>query len=390
MGDAGRLQQILHNLIDNAIKFTHQGEVKLAASSTQLEERQVYLRVSVSDTGIGIPEDMRTKVGQVFTQLDEGDIRKYGGVGLGLALTRELIALHNGTIDVLSNPGGGTRIEFSIPYQLDVPETIAEATTADDLLLPPLTGKCILVAEDNLLNQKLAIKTLTGAGAEVDLAENGQEAVRMLMEKSYDCILMDVQMPQMDGLEATRVIRGGGSAIPIIALTAGALKGDRERCLLAGMNDYVSKPYIPKDLFQRILLVIGERFADTAPFRPERWETATVKPLLDLRPLKGIAANDQQAMLEYLQSFIDNTGVMFNHLLDAAHRNQWETVGRHAKALYASLMVLRVHPVVDMLMILMDDIRANSPADKLMGDIQVAIKLYKEALVVIEDEIRKC
>lgn len=389
LGDATRLQQILHNLLDNAIKFTPAGEVKLAVSSAPLEDRKVQLRFAVSDTGIGIPEDLRTLVGQVFTQLDEGDIRKYGGIGLGLALTRELIALHNGNIDVLGNPGGGTRIEFSIPYQLDVPETIAQTPTPEALLLPPLTGKLILLAEDNLLNQKLAIKTLSGAGATVDLAETGAQAVRMYTEKTYDCILMDIQMPEMDGLDATRAIRAAGSAIPIIALTAGALKGDRERCLLAGMNDYVSKPFIPKDLFQRILIAIGERFADTAPFVVEEWEKPSAGPHVDLRHLRSLVEDDKDYLPGVLQDFMNMSGPMFDKLLKAADSGDFEEADRLAGVLYASLMIVRIHPLSTDIMQLRHSIRAKVEPAVLKANIYLAIKHYKEAMVALEDEIAK-
>ncbi|WP_341833871.1 PAS domain S-box protein [Chitinophaga pollutisoli] len=390
LGDPTRLQQILHNLIDNAIKFTDHGAVKLAVSATTADqEKQVSLRFSVSDTGIGIPEEMRTRVGQDFTQLDEGDIRKYGGVGLGLALTRELIALHNGTLHVHDNPGGGTRVEFSIPYQLDVPETIDQAPGAATLLAPPLAGKLILVAEDNQLNQKLAIRTLSGAGAIVDLAETGAEAVRMYTLKPYDCILMDIQMPEMDGLEATRIIREAGSGIPIIALTAGALKGDREKCLLAGMNDYVTKPFIPKDLFQHILVAIGERFQDTAPFVPDEWEASIVIPLVDLKYLKSVAENDRDYLLEVLECFMHNTSHVFNMLLEAGGTGNWEEAGRHAKVLFASLQVVRAYPVTEHIFRIMEDIRNQAPSGEILANIHITSKRFKEMLVVIEDEIRK-
>ncbi|WP_341842266.1 PAS domain S-box protein [Chitinophaga caseinilytica] len=388
LGDPTRLQQILHNLIDNAIKFTHQGGVTLAVSSAPLENRKVSLRFSVSDTGIGIPEEMRGKVGQVFTQLDVGDVRKYGGIGLGLALTRELIALHNGTLDVQGNPGGGTRIEFSIPYQLDVPETIADTPLPDAVLLP-LSGKLILLAEDSLLNQKLAIKTLNGAGATVDLAENGAEAVRMYVEKPYDCILMDIQMPEMDGLEATRIIREAGSAIPIIAFTACALKGDRERCLLAGMNEYVSKPFVPKELFQRVLEAIGERFPDTAPFVTDAWEEAPDEIKIDLRHLKSVAENDREYLLEVLKSFMQNTGPMFHRLLAATSGGDWVHAARLAKVLYASLMIVRIHPLSYNIVQIRQKLEANAEPLTILSDIHLAIKHYKQSLVLLEEEIRK-
>lgn len=390
LGDPTRLQQILHNLIDNAIKFTDRGAVKLAVSATAPDqEKQVSLRFCVSDTGIGIPEEMRARVGQDFTQLDEGDIRKYGGIGLGLALTRELIALHKGTLHLQDNPGGGTLVEFSIPYQLDVPETIAKAPARETLQAPVLAGKLILVAEDNQLNQKLAIRTLSGAGAIVDLAETGAEAVRMYVQKPYDCILMDIQMPEMDGLEATRIIREAGSGIPIIALTAGALKGDREKCLLAGMNDYITKPFIPKDLFQRILLAIGERFADTAPFAPDDWETSIVIPVVDLRHLKSVAENDKEYLLEVLQSFMYNTSHVFNMLLEAAGSGDWGDAGRHAKVLFASLQVVRAYPVTENIFRIMEDIRANASAAEILANIHITSRRFKEMMGVMEEEIRK-
>ncbi len=269
-GDPLRLRQVLTNLISNAIKFTEQGEVLVSVRITDVSAAGARISLSVSDTGMGIAPEAHQKIFEHFSQADESTTRQYGGTGLGLAICKRLVELMGGSIRVESALGKGAK------FQVDVvlPVTGDSATLLHEALhgirrqaaSPPaggtvvaavaprravLTGR-VLVAEDNPVNQRLVKAMLGRLGVDADSANNGAEAVAMLNERRYDAVLMDCQMPVMDGYQATTEIRRSQSAamrhVPIIALTANVMEGDQKKCLDAGMDDYLSKPYTLQDL----------------------------------------------------------------------------------------------------------------------------------------------
>jgi signal transduction histidine kinase/ligand-binding sensor domain-containing protein/CheY-like chemotaxis protein len=238
-GDPLRIRQILSNLIGNAVKFTHAGSIE---TSVALEPSRPFLTFAVKDTGIGVPLDKQESIFGAFTQADASITRKYGGSGLGLAISSKLVALMKGTIEMESRPGHGATFQFSIPYRLPAADDgyFLQAPAVHNELSPMR----ILLAEDNIVNQKVARGLLEKQGHSVTVASSGMEAVAISAQQPFDVILMDVQMPEMDGFEATRRIRARerGESLPIIAMTAHAMPGDRERCLAAGMDGYISKP----------------------------------------------------------------------------------------------------------------------------------------------------
>ncbi len=254
--DPLRLRQVLVNLVGNAIKFTEQGEVCLTARLSS-ENGSSRLRFDVADTGIGMNEEQVTKLFQPFTQVDNSSTRKFGGTGLGLCISKRLAEALGGTIAVRSEPGKGSTFSVTIdPGPLDGMYMIQNAqeapldhplsATAATLEKIPLHGR-ILVAEDRLDNQRFIALLLRNAGAEVRAVENGQLAVEAALAareagEPFDMILMDMQMPVMDGYEATRQLRLRGYTAPIVALTAHAMAQDSQKCLNAGCNDYASKP----------------------------------------------------------------------------------------------------------------------------------------------------
>ena len=270
VGDSLRLRQVLMNLVGNAVKFTHEGEVFLSVRLAKEEPNgKLHLAFDVKDTGIGIPEEKIGMLFKSFSQVDSSTTRKYGGTGLGLAISEKLVGLMGGKITVKSRAGEGAVFSFTIisragedmPVQTPEAGSAREPMTTAFAMTYPLQ---ILIAEDNVINQQLIRQILGNLGYCPDCVENGELTVAAAGSKDYDLILMDVQMPEMDGLEATRFIRRGPGKQPvIIALTANAMLGDREECLQAGMDDYISKP-VRLDELMRLLKKWGAQPRATA------------------------------------------------------------------------------------------------------------------------------
>ncbi len=245
--DPTRLRQVLLNLIGNAVKFTERGRVTVSAALAGGSAKRPLVRFEVRDTGIGVPAAGREALFQPFTQADATISRRFGGTGLGLAICRRLVDLMGGEIGLDDGDGPGRAFWFVLPLPLAEARRIAEDDAAGGAVAPLR----ILLAEDNEVNQMVAVGFLSRRGHMIDLAGDGADAVRMLQAGDYDVVLMDVHMPGTDGLEATRRIRdlpGAKARIPIIAMTADAMRGDAERCLAAGMDDYVAKPIDPAAL----------------------------------------------------------------------------------------------------------------------------------------------
>ena len=264
-GDPGRLRQILINLCGNAVKFTERGEVAVQVSLISKTETDTVVRFSVRDTGIGIADEAQLQLFEKFTQADSSTTRRYGGTGLGLAISKQLAGLMGGQIGVESESGLGSEFWFTVKLgQAAMPErsprasrksAVAPRPSVTGLSVVRRQGARVLVAEDNVVNQEVALGILRKLGLRAEAVADGAEAIEALKTLPYDLVLMDVQMPEMDGLEATRIIREPHSPvldhrIPIIAMTAHAMQGDRERCLEAGMNDFVSKPVSPQALIE--------------------------------------------------------------------------------------------------------------------------------------------
>jgi signal transduction histidine kinase/CheY-like chemotaxis protein len=326
-GDPVKLQQVLMNLIGNAIKFTDYGSVTLSVSGDGAADRdQVELSFAVTDTGIGVPQYRQVEIFHSFTQADGSITRRYGGSGLGLSIVRSLVGLMGGEVQVQSEPGKGSVFSFTArlkPAVGAVPEP-ARTETARFAGSGPVK---VLVAEDIETNQVLMKQLLERRGHRVTVVRDGSEAVQALAAEPYDVVLLDVQMPGMDGLEATRIIRDPGSPVlrhdvPIIAVTAHALSDDRARCLAAGMDDYLVKPVVPVQLYR-----VVEQYASSAAADP----SVLVERLKER--LAVTYFGDRDLADSIVRTFLEESPRLLKNIQDAAAAEALQSLQLHAHSL---------------------------------------------------------
>jgi signal transduction histidine kinase len=253
IGDPVRLKQILLNLTGNAIKFTSKGSVEVRCKLWEAEEERQTLLIEVEDTGIGIPAEAHAIIFEQFTQADTSVTRKYGGTGLGLAISKKLVELHKGEIAVKSEPGKGSMFYFTISYYLPASENEDHLHVAEVKNTARLRGKRILIADDDEMNKFLAQHILAAFETDIDTAANGREALEKAVNEYFDVVLMDLHMPEMSGMDVVAAIRKKGIDVPVIAVTGNVLGTEREKCLKAGMNEYISKPYEENELLQKVI-----------------------------------------------------------------------------------------------------------------------------------------
>jgi PAS domain S-box-containing protein len=307
MGDPTRLRQVLLNLVSNAIKFTESGSVTIVAAPAA----DGGLRLSVSDTGIGIAPEAQSRLFGEFFQADSSISRRFGGTGLGLAICRRIVTLMEGAIALDSAPDRGSTFHVTLPLAVAVGPVTTEAAPQHQPASPP-RALSVLLAEDNPVNRKVATALLRRMGHAVTLACDGAEAVALVERHDFDVVLMDMQMPGMDGLEASRRIRAmpaGRSAIPIVALTANALAGDAERCRAAGMNDHVAKPIVPATLAAALARQTAAAAAAITSGAPDAAsaDPAEGEPLFDPSHLDGLfAVLGPQDTLPLAREFIED------------------------------------------------------------------------------------
>ncbi len=311
LGDSGRLRQILFNLVGNAVKFTDEGSIELSVDARPLGANGVELRFRIKDSGPGITPDDQERLFSKFSQVDNSSSRRFGGTGLGLAICKEFVQLMGGTIGVESGAGAGSEFWFTIPTRAGAPETIESAgkrRASAPNGVGQVRGLRILVAEDNVVNQEIIEAMLLEGAHQVDLVANGIEAVEAVQSFPYDLVFMDSQMPEMDGIAATAKIRalpGAVRSIPIIALTADAMTGDRERHLQAGMDDYISKPFDQTKLFATIDALFSARQATPADMRDDMTDDVLDVTALDnIRAMQSSGSPDLVARIagKYLET----------------------------------------------------------------------------------------
>lgn len=333
--DPTRFNQVIINLLSNAVKFTDSGQISLTCEVSNLDQKHDVVSVEVSDTGIGINKEKLESIFKSFIQAEESTTRQYGGTGLGLAISKQLVELMGGELKAQSTIGKGSKFYFSLNCEKTDEKLKKDIAIVSNAEL--VKGLKVLLVEDNDINRFMALTILEGWSCITDIAINGEEAISQLREKSYDIVLMDVRMPVLDGISATKIIRNDLKLdTPIIALTANAIKGDNDKCIEAGMNDYISKPFQQTELLSLLIKHTKKTNAVASP------PASTVKPkknqvLVDLTKLKETTNNDQAFMSKMIQLFIDNSPSQLNEIEVALAQGNWEQIGNQAHKIKPSV-----------------------------------------------------
>lgn len=325
MTDQTRLRQVVLNLLSNAIKFTSHGMVAVKLSEEAVDGRTL-LKFAVTDTGIGIDEEGQGRLFKPFSQVDASISRNYGGTGLGLIICKEIVESLGGRIGVRSAKGQGSTFWFEIPVDRADTQPMVQAEAPVDVIdtIPKLR---ILLVEDNLVNQQVATGFLRHLGQGVEVAKDGAEAVEMTASHRFDLVLMDMQMPRMDGIEATKAIRGAGNDIPIVAMTANASEDDRLLCAAAGMNGFESKP-VTKSQLARLISAFKVRTEATMSADTGLHAVSVAGPALNLRQAEIVEALGEEAYNELLDAFFDDASQILADLAEAMAHDRSNDIDR--------------------------------------------------------------
>ncbi len=383
VGDMARLKQVLMNLISNALKFTSTGEIDVEVKLIEENESTVRLLFEVADTGIGIPLEKQQAIFESFTQASSETTRKFGGTGLGLTISKRIVESQGGKIGLESTPGVGSLFFFELSFgrpsdQSSGIPTALEAPTPAPIVLPLR----ILLAEDNRLNQRLATIVLENLGHSVLVANNGREAVEMVTSQRPDLVLMDVQMPEMDGLEATRAIRNLGDpelrTLPIIALTAHALRSEIDRCLEAGMNAFVAKPFQAAQLAAKIA-----ELAHKTESRQQDLSDSLPLPKPDLTALEAIVGNDKAFRREMIDIFLTEVPKAINEMQQSLQYGDTNTLAKVVHGVKPSLLLFNVPYAAQLINEIESAINANQHLETIVPHVEDLIKSAEASIAAL-------
>ena len=345
MGDPVRFRQIIINLINNAIKFTSDGGVTVICTATEATEANVVLNTAVKDTGIGIPKDKIDTIFQMFNQADTSISRKFGGTGLGLSISKKLVELHNGTIKVESEEGNGSTFSFEIPFPIATKAAI-EAEDEGEITFVLPKGIKVLLAEDDPFMQQLLITTLLDLGIDATLAENGKVALNKLEEKHFEVILMDIQMPEMSGIEALQSIRGhikkGIADKPVIAITANLVNGKENELKEYGFDDVIGKPFKKEVIVKTIAAVLKRKKVKVKPDN-------VTEDKISLTYLHKEAGGNDDFVQKMVELFIQNTTTNLAILKKVTDNNNFTEAGKTAHKMAPSFRHLGLDDLADKL-----------------------------------------
>src|SRR5665648_566750 len=324
VGDPVRLHQVILNLVSNAVKFTNKGEITVSVRLLSEDDEKVTIKFSVSDTGVGIPEDKLETIFENFQQASSGTSRLYGGTGLGLAIVKQLVEPQGGSIEVLSKIDEGSTFSFTLSFLKTKEEAEMETGTVE--VNTEIKNIKVLVAEDIALNQLLMRTLLDDFGFECDIAANGRIAVEKLETKKYDIILMDLQMPEMNGFEATEYIRNKmNSKIPIIALTADVTTVDLAKCTSVGMNDYIAKPVDERLLYNKIVGIVKKTFSSGATIETKNGKSKKSK-CIDLDYLERRTKSNPKLMMQMISLYLEQTPPLIQAMKQGLKNKDWNSL----------------------------------------------------------------
>jgi PAS domain S-box-containing protein len=367
LGDPVRLNQILINLISNAVKFTHHGYISVSCDVERIQKETCWVRIEVNDSGVGIPQEKLTTIFESFSQADASVTRKYGGSGLGLTIVKQLVELQDGKITVRSEENQGSTFIVLLPYTIGKAKAFTTTAIKSNISVKSSLIKQlnVLLVEDNDINQLYAKSILKNWHCYTDVAENGLVAIEKVKNNSYDIVLMDVQMPVMDGYEATRAIRlmdAPKKDVPIIALTANATKKDVELCLAVGMNDYLPKPFTPEDLQRKIFedLKIQPLTMSPAEFPNRKTNTA-----FDFSYLRSVSGNNEDFIREMIQTFIQTIPPILNDMERSLEEKDWVRLSRLAHQIKPSFALMGMTELRSKLLQIEENAKSNQNLSEL-------------------------
>jgi CheY-like chemotaxis protein len=393
VGDPTRLNQILLNLLGNAVKFTQKGGVSLVTKVIKQDKNQSTIYFIVNDTGIGIAKNKMEYVFSSFSQASSTTTRKFGGTGLGLTISKKLAELQGGRLAVESTENKGSSFYLTLTYKHGNGNVISK--TKKHLPVKSYTDMLdvkILLAEDNEINQ-LFVKKILNNKFSVTIASNGVKAIKAIEKQYFNLILMDLHMPEMDGYEATRKIREmsdiSKSNIPIIALTAAAIKGEKEKCLSAGMNGYLSKPFAPDDLYSIIF-----KYLDAGKIKDDKNYTQNAKiqnnisknyKYIDLTYIKSIGEGDSDFQNELIDIFKKQIPILINQLTEALNSKNYKRLGEIAHKAKSSVAMLGINVLKQDMETLENNVKTEINTDKYTSIVNRFIKISEEVLIEIKD-----
>jgi len=389
VGDPIRLNQILINILSNAIKFTHHGGIILKLEMLKSDTEEIRLLFSVKDTGIGIPIEKQESIFTSFTQGNLSTARKYGGTGLGLAIVKRLVELQGGSVSVSSEVNVGSTFKVLIKYKKDEIGLQMTLNLNHDRYEDHLLGKRGLLVEDNAINQLVSSKVLKDFGLTVDIANNGIEAIKMMNENRYEIVFMDLVMPEMDGFETTRYIRNNMpdniNSLPIIAMTAHPINGELDKCFECGMNDYISKPFDAKNLFNKIVNLISKKAEmNGSDHQPEDMERN-----VNLGYLRNLSEGSDSFIREILEMIIAEIPKSAAELHESLLKNDWDRVKFLAHKMKPSFGLVGVKSA-EALMQRIEKNASDMPDPALLKDmIDNAMIIVKTCTAELEQELIK-
>jgi PAS domain S-box-containing protein len=367
MGDPVRLNQILINLISNAVKFTHTGSIRVQCSIEREQRKVCWVRLEVSDTGVGIPEEKLTTIFESFSQADESVTRRYGGTGLGLTIVRQLVELQDGKIHVVSKEHQGSTFIVTIPYPIGQVNDIMPQMPRQDRTQPSVNTSQlrVLLVEDNDINRLYAKSILKNWQCYIDVAENGLVAIEKIKNNAFDIVLMDVQMPVMDGYEATKAIRlmELAAELPIIALTANATVKDVEKCFAAGMNDYLPKPFTPEDLYRKLFDDLKIKPLNHAQPRPAP-VTEPEGVLYNLSYLRNVSGNNEDFIREMVSTFVQTVPPVLTEMQKCLQEKDWMRLSRLIHQIKPSFILLGIDDLRTDILFIEENSKAETSLSK--------------------------